>query len=252
MIKHLLPADPSIQYACLWHPDLHLEDILVDPKNPTKIVGITNWQAAEIAPLFDQVRRPYFLDYEGLPTASLERPRPLEDSGEQLDPAARALHLQMEVSVEYQKFLREHNPGLYHVMRFLETSGFELLLLARNLLVDGEALYLAQVVNLEETWAELPGVKESNDAPFPFDFSEDEKAQITADAQSAKFGMDLVQGLKERTFQSYSRPVIMGSDQNEDSGDALRDMSDRLIRGNAFVETSKPSQDSWHGHFETI
>lgn len=245
MVKYLLPTDQSMQYPCLWHPDLHLEDIFVNPENLTNVVGITDWQAVEVAPLFHQVRRPYFLDYEGPPSINLERLRPPDDPA-QLDPEAKDLHLQMELSAAYQTLVHDQNPSLYRVMDFLETSSFELLLLARNLLVDGEALYLAQVVDLEETWLELPGVKEGGDAPFPFDFSDEEKAEIAADARSAMCGMDLVQAVKERIIEHFPKRQIVQNGQGEESYDALRQMKEKVIGAYADDGNSKQAwQDSW-------
>ena len=245
MVKYLLPTDRSIEYPCLWHPDLHLENIFVDPENSTKIVGIIDWQAVEVAPLFNQVRRPYFLDYEGPPISNLQPPTPPEDPA-QLDPATKALHLQMKLSVAYKTILHDQNPGLFRVLKYLETPSFELLLLARDLLVDGEALYLAEVVKLEKIWEELPGVQESIDAPFPFDFSNEEKAEIAADARSAVCGMDLVQGVKERVNKFVPKCGIVQNDQNDESRDALRQMKEKVIGTYANVGDSKQAwQDSW-------
>ena len=243
MVQYLLPTDHFIEYPSLWHPDLHLENIFVDPENLTKVVGITDWQAVEVAPLFAQVRRPYFLDYEGPPTVNLEYPSFPEDPA-QLCPTAKALDLQLKLSAAYKMILRDQNPGLYRVVNFLETPSFELLLLARNLLVDGEALYLAQVVALEETWAELPGVDE--DVPFPFDFSDEERAEIAADARSAMCGMDLVQGIKERVTERSSERGILQHGHMEESRDAVRQMRENVILAFANDGSSKQAyQDSW-------
>lgn len=243
MVKYLLPTDHSIEYPSLWHPDLHLENIFVDPENLTKIVGIIDWQAVEVAPLFDQVRRPYFLDYEGPLTVNLECLSLPEDPA-QLDPATKGLDLQLKVSAAYKIILHDQNPGLYRVVNFLETPSFELLLLARDLLVDGEALYLAQVVDLEEKWAELPGVGE--DVPFPFDFADEERAEIAADARSAMCGMDLVQGVKERVSERFPERRIIRTNQYEESRDAIRQMKENVIFANANDGNSKQAwQDSW-------
>ena len=41
--KYILPTDESIQSPCLWHGDLHNENIFVNPDNPTEVVGIIDW-----------------------------------------------------------------------------------------------------------------------------------------------------------------------------------------------------------------
>ena len=174
MMKYLLPTDQSSQSSCLWHDDLHGENIFVDPKDPTKVVGIIDWQSTELAPLFFHARQPHFLDYDGPPILGLERPR-LPQNLAQLDPAAqrqaRALYMNSSLSALYKTFLHRYNLPFYNALIFRETPSFDLLLLARNLLVDGEPTYLAQVVELEKTWAELPGVRTRGNAPYPFHFS---------------------------------------------------------------------------------
>jgi hypothetical protein len=70
-------------------------------------------------------------------------------------------------------------------MDFQERPSFDLLLVARNLLVDGEATYLAQVVELEKTWAELPGVRAHARIPYPFHFFNEDKGEIEADVNGA-------------------------------------------------------------------
>jgi hypothetical protein len=72
LVKYLLPTDPSITASFLWHSDLHTENIFVDSEQPTKVVGIIDWQSTEILPLFDHARQPYFLDYDGPTVEGLE------------------------------------------------------------------------------------------------------------------------------------------------------------------------------------
>lgn len=243
MFQYLLPTDHTIEYPSLWHPDLQLEHIFVDPENLTKVVGIIDWQAVEVAPLFAQVRQPNFLDYEGPPTMNLDGVSLPKDLA-QLEPADKALDLQLKLSAAYKMILRDQNPGLCHVSEFLATPSFELLLLARNLLVDGEALYLDQVVHLEDTWAELPGVGE--DVPFPLHFSEEERTEIAADARSAICGMDFLQGLKERVTERCPERAIAQNGHSEESRGAMRQMNGDVIVGFPNDGTSKQAcQDSW-------
>ncbi|KAM5454159.1 hypothetical protein McanCB49686_004467 [Microsporum canis] len=72
---YLLPKNKEAGKAVLWHPDLHTDNIFVDPRDPTKITGVIDWQAVHIAPLFLQVRRPAFLDFDGPIPERLKLPR---------------------------------------------------------------------------------------------------------------------------------------------------------------------------------
>ena len=236
IFKYLLPTDQSIQSSCLWHDDLHVENIFVDSDKPTEVVGIIDWQSAELAPLFEHVRQPYFPDYEGPPIMGLERPR-LPENLAQLNPAAqkeaKALYLKQSLSALYKTLLHRQNPRLYRAMAFQETSSFDLILLARNLLVDGEATYLAQMVELEKSWAELPGVCACGAAPFPFQFSSEERTEIEADVSGALRGIEAMREVQE------SLGEIVRNDQYEETRDALRQIREQVIETYASDESDR-------------
>ncbi|PGH13534.1 hypothetical protein AJ80_06284 [Polytolypa hystricis UAMH7299] len=61
IVKYLLPLDKSIQMSHIWHDDLHVGNIFVNPDNPPGILGFIDWQAAELAPLYHHVVEPYIL-----------------------------------------------------------------------------------------------------------------------------------------------------------------------------------------------
>ena len=232
MIKYLLPTDPSITSSCLWHSDLHIENIFVNSENPTEIVGIIDWQSSELAPLFNHARQPYLLDYDGPPICGLERPRLPEDMA-QLDPAAQKeatnLYLNMSLCALYRALLHKQNPRLYRAMSFQETSSFGFLLLARNLVVDGEATYLAQVVELEKTWNELPGVLAHGSPAYPFHFSDEERALIENDFRGAMRGMEMMSRVRETLGEVFPERGLVRAEQYEETKDALRQMKEQII-----------------------
>ena len=131
-------------------------------------------------------------------------------------------------------------------MAFQETSSFDLLLLARNLLVDGEATYLAQVLELEKTRAELPGVRERGAPPFPFHFSDEERAEIGADVSGALRGMEAMDGVRESLGELFPEKGMVRNDQYEETRDALRQMKEQVI--NMFARDEKERtiwQERW-------
>ena len=172
----------------------------MDPENITKVVGIIDWQSTELAPLFEHARQLCFLDDEGPSAKGLERPR-LPDNLTPLKPAVqekiKALYLKQSRSVFYKTILDMQNPLLYRAMTFQETSSFDLLLLARNLLVDGEATYLAEVADLEIIWVDLLGVCAHGKTPFPFQFCNEQRAEIGADVNGPFRGMEAMREVKE-------------------------------------------------------
>ncbi|KKZ65440.1 hypothetical protein EMCG_08730 [[Emmonsia] crescens] len=61
---YLVPDDPIASANVLWHPDLHLDNVFVDPVT-CKITGIVDWQSASVAPLFYQSCVPRMFRHDG-------------------------------------------------------------------------------------------------------------------------------------------------------------------------------------------
>lgn len=66
--------------------------------------------------------------------------------------------MSMSLSALYRNLTYRDNPVLYKVMEFRQTKCFEMMLLAHNLLVDGEVLYQASIMDLEKEWPDILGV----------------------------------------------------------------------------------------------
>ncbi|KAI9679362.1 MAG: hypothetical protein M1817_005384 [Caeruleum heppii] len=229
LLKYILPVDPSIASSCLWHGDLHVANIFVNPSKPTEVVGLIDWQSTELAPLYDHARQPHIIDYDGPPVQGLERPCLPADMAT-LDPAAQgeaqALFLRQSLCALYKTLIHQRNPRLYHALEFQNTPSFSLLLLARNLLVDGEATYLAQVTELEAIWDTLPRAR---GATYPLSFSDDERAKIEADLEGAVRGMELMREIQRTIGDLFPEQGIVRSEQYLEALDALGQMRDQVI-----------------------
>lgn len=128
--KYLLPTDSvdrTIMSLAPWSSSRE-EKIFVHPENPSKIFAIIDWQFIEIAPLFNQFRQPYFLEYEEESTQGLERPQ-LPENYDHLDDASRkkamSIHLSQMLSTMYRLLLRNRVLLLY---RTWEYQRFDLLI----------------------------------------------------------------------------------------------------------------------------
>jgi hypothetical protein len=200
LVKFLLPVDTSISSAYLSHPDLHAENIFVHAERPSEVLGIIDWQSSELLPLFDHARQPYFLDYDGPSLNDLDPPA-FPENFDQLDSAeqdeAQRLHLNMSLSALYRRLTSANNKKLTRAMEFRQTTSFEMMLLAQNLLVDGEALYQSRMLDLHNEWTGLPGVQAAGNPPIPIQFSADEAHSIDEDASGAIRGMELMRSLKQ-------------------------------------------------------
>lgn len=211
----------------------------MNPSKPTEIVGLIDWQSTELCPLYYHARKPHIIDYDGPPVYGLKRPQPPRDI-EQLDPNAKkhaeALYLQQSLCSLYNTLTHHQNPQLYAAFEFQQTMSYLLLLLARNLLIDGEATYLSQVAELEATWDTLPRAKGS---AYPFSFSVKERQEMEADVQGVSRGMDAMYSIRESIGELFPKQGIVRADHYEEALDALEQMKDQVIEEFASNEQEK-------------
>lgn len=238
ILHYLLPTDPSISSPYLWHSDLHADSIFVREDDPTEITGIIDWQSAEILPLFDHARQPYFLDYDGPKVTSLGPPEfPQSDEFDRLSPAekskAQALYFKMSLSALYRTLTHGTNEILYKAMEFRETTGFRMMVLAQNLLVDGEALYRSRIVDLQTNWGDLPGAvqaQQNGTPPFPLRLSGGDIESISEDVAGTVRGMQLMEQVKEKVGANWSDQAIVQHGQYLETKCALSEAKSDIIK----------------------
>lgn len=249
LVKFLLPTDKSIMSAFLWHPDLHAENIFVQPERPSEVLGIIDWQSSELLPLFDHARQPYFLDYDGPQSTGLDPPA-FPENFDELDPAEQArtqgLYLNMSLSALYRRFTYGNNKTLFKAMEFRQTISFEMMLFAQNLLIDGEALYQSRCLDLEKEWSSLPGVQASGNPPFPLQFSADEADSVDGDVSKAIRGMELMQSLRQSLGELWPDKGVVRPEQYEEVKRLLRQAKTELIDRLAHSEAERIAwEESW-------
>lgn len=226
MIKYALPTDESLNASYIWHPDLHSENIFVDPDYPTRIVGFIDWQSASILPLFENARQPHILDYDGPYVKGMERPE-LAPNLEGLPPdekrRALTLYYDMSLVALYKKLIQGQNKPLFRAMEYFDTTSHQMLVLAQRVLVDGEALYHAFVASLKDAWADLPSVQKHGNPPFPLNFSDEELAAIEKDVLAAGKGMEYMQLIREKVRgELWPERGLVNHNQYEDAKAAIK------------------------------
>ncbi len=211
----------------------------MDPHNPTKIVGLIDWQSTELLPLYYHARQPLIIDYEGPPVSGLERPQRPKDI-EKLEPSAKrhaeALYLQQSLCSLYKTLTYHQNPQLYAALEFQQTTSYLLLLLARNLLIDGEATYLLQIAELEATWDTLPG---ANSSAYPFSFSKSERQEMEADVEGVARGIEAMRSIRESIGELFPEQGIVRPEQYKEALDALEQMKVQVIEEFACNEQER-------------
>lgn len=223
LLQYLLPRDQDLNRATLWHADTHGENVFVNPENPSEISAIIDWQSTEIAPLFEFARQPGFLNHGGPAAEGLERPRKPADF-EELDPRAKMTAMKLwtdqTLEVYYRKLIRQSSDRLNKAREFCDTSAENLLLLARHLLVDGEAHYLWCIKELRSEWDKLPTVQAASGHPqFPFTYSPDDVQKMETSVEETQKAMHAMDELKD----------LLGEDF-PDRGAVLPEQHDRIIK----------------------
>ncbi|KAG6023674.1 hypothetical protein E4U19_004206 [Claviceps sp. Clav32 group G5] len=216
LLKYLLPADRSLRTSHLWHSDLHAGNVLVDPGNRTRVIGLIDWQSTELSPLYFQARQPHFIDYKGPAIRGSERPK-LPPDFDQLEgdakEAAYSLYLDQSLCAMYRLLVYLKMPKVIDCFEFQDSVSFALLLLARTILVLGEAPYLAQVCDLEKDWEAFPGAQGS---AFPLTFTATERQTIQEDVESVVVGAQAMNILKERLGGSFpEQGFVLENEYNE-------------------------------------
>jgi hypothetical protein len=62
----------------LWHTDLHMGNIFVSSKDPTKVISIIDWQSISVSPLLLQARFPEVLSIDSDFVLDSPMPTPVE------------------------------------------------------------------------------------------------------------------------------------------------------------------------------
>lgn len=242
LFKHLAPSDSAVRKPSAWHGDLHIENIFVDPSEPTKVTCIIDWQSTEVAPLFVQARQPYILDYEGPQTTGVDRPRlptNFANLSSEERKAANRLLLDQSLCVGYKRWIKSQTPDIWKCFKFQETPAFQLLLLACTLLVDGEAIYTARIIEYLQS---SNNILEHNGLSIP----EHVIAEVEADSEGALRGMEAMAGIQETMGNLFPERGCVRPEQYDEAKDALRQCKEQIIDMFASTEAERAAwQDSW-------
>lgn len=240
--KHVAPSDTDIRKPAIWHQDLHVENIFVDPKAPTRVTSIIDWQSTEIAPFFVQARVPQFLEHEGPRAEGLERPRlaPNFDTLESVEQQrVNRLTLDQGLWVAYKIWIRARNPAFWKALEFQETAAFELLLCARTVLEDGEAIYAARFLDLLEEGD--ASVRDSG-VEIPADIA----AEIRSDSKDALEGMKAMSMIKATIGDLFPERGVVRAEQYKHAKNALAQCKEQIVDMYARSDADRAAWDaSW-------
>lgn len=155
--KYILPRIEPTHHPVLWHPDLHTNNIFVDPEDPAKITGIIDWQCAHLAPMFLQVRHPALLDFDGPLPESFKLPK-LPHNCDQLTPQeqqdAQKLRSAQKLYCLYEIELLRQCREAGNALRGRDTVLTRIHGLVGSLFTDGEPIVLGYLMEVVDRWLE--------------------------------------------------------------------------------------------------
>ncbi|RHZ68005.1 hypothetical protein CDV55_106053 [Aspergillus turcosus] len=102
-------------------------------------------------------------------------------------------------------FVHKRGTRLFKTLEYQQTLCFHLLLFARNLLLDGEATYLAILADQQqESWAGIPKISHCKEGP-PLSFSKDMLEEFKRDNEDATASIMLMQKAKQMIGKQYAQ-----------------------------------------------
>ncbi|KAJ9485936.1 hypothetical protein VN97_g7407 [Penicillium thymicola] len=101
----------------------------------------------------------------------------------------------------------------------------------------GEAHFLSLLVDLKDTWAELPGV--TSDTPFQFGFSETDFERIKLDSDDEIAGTELVSEIKEKMGDLWPDKGYIEHERYDDCKAALDEVKDQILEQLAETDQEK-------------
>ncbi|KAL3419984.1 hypothetical protein PVAG01_08483 [Phlyctema vagabunda] len=224
-------------------------DFYRGPYDPTRILGIIDWQASSLVPLYENASMPALLDYVGPPIEGIERPEmPKNLDGLDKVERARAVDnwMDMTLAVYYRMVIFHTNKRLYSAVEFRETISYDLLIYARNILIDGEVIYLDRVADeLRKTWDTLPGVKRLGSPPFPFTFSQEELAVISKDYEDMAEGMNVMGLINQGTRDLFPSDSTVSHEKYELARETLREFKDAVLVEFSRNDEERAAVRSW-------
>lgn len=202
---HVLPENKATYASVLWHGDLHSQNIFVDPEDPGRIVGIIDWQSVSACPLFMQVGRPAFLDYNGPVPEDLGKV-PLPPNFDTMDPdeqrKAKALHRAQTLHNLYLVRCLQVNETVFQAIQSQNTLRHQVSVVPGLVLMDYEPLLNDLLRDVGKEWEHIIGAggdDSSPGMPFPLQFSDYEIRQQEQDGELWAQGVELMTAFVDDT-----------------------------------------------------
>ncbi|KAJ5972391.1 Aminoglycoside phosphotransferase [Penicillium vulpinum] len=190
--KFLSPKDQEISKPALWHPDLHGDNIFVNPDQPTEILSIIDWQAVNLSPLFLQAHHPALIKFEGpIPEGlqSISLPENFNELSVEEQLGAKKLRAAQSLYKLYDIKMIQHCPETAAALKFRDSLAGQITGLSGSLFSDGEPIVQGMLIKLQEEWTTYVG----SSVPCPLSFTEEDKQKQKDDERKWASGVVLME-----------------------------------------------------------
>ena len=190
--KFLSPKDKEISKPVLWHPDLHGDNIFVNPDQPTEIISIVDWQSVNLSPLSLQARHPALMEFEGpIPEGmkSISLPYNFNELSPEEQLEAKELRPAQSLYKLYDIQMIQDCPEIAAALKFKSSLAGQMIGLSGSLFSDGEPVVQGMLIRLQEEWASRVG----SSIPCPLSFTEKDKEHQKEDEAKWASGVELME-----------------------------------------------------------
>ncbi|KAG4435755.1 hypothetical protein IFR05_008769 [Cadophora sp. M221] len=184
------PTPDDIDASTLWHPDLHLDNIFIDPKT-LQITSIIDWQSSTAAPIFYQCgvpkmvrhREPVSLDLSNWPKLCDN----YEDLGGDEKDYAEKMHKSEHLHQYYLRITRRDNPRHWTALQLHDERRVQPIKIVQQVWENNTIFFLRRaLMQIAANWENLcPGA-----GPCPVSFSEEDLALFNREMEKREFVSD--------------------------------------------------------------
>jgi hypothetical protein len=159
--RYILPEQKITHSSVLWHEDLHMQNLFVDPEKPTRILGIIDWQSVSASPLFMQVTHPAFLDFnrpipEELDIVNLPKNFEILSPDDQRE--AKALQQAQTLHNLYIARCCQQNPEAFLAMQQKDSLRHQVTVVPGTIVMDYEPYLDHLLRDVEKEWPNIVGL----------------------------------------------------------------------------------------------
>lgn len=246
----LMPENQDLLKPCLWHSDLHDENIFVNPDDPTEVTAIIDWQSIEIAPLIAQVGKPAFIAHKGPQATGLEKPQlPSGFKSLPKDEQRRAqdLWLKQSLVVLYNTLISQRSPKLWQCVEHQQTLEYQIISVANLLLFEGEATCLKMILDFLESHGGI--LTDGTLDPAPRNRLRAlvrDREVIRRDAEDAERAAGLMEEVQAAMDGKFPLHGQVSHDRYDGTKEALRRIKEQIVSRYARAEKDQIAwQKAW-------